>query len=254
MNTDSEDTTMIKLRSMADEDGNTQVFDISMAAAQISDLIRDAAGEPEDREDDDDDGDNAPLEIEVSRVKGPCLAKVVDFMIHHHEEKMKEIPTPLGGSSFNEVRLFFSFDGTVSAVATIRSFGNNAMDDCLWNTSILFRYHGSSNHNNDHPSSTIHSRKDHLRSNHAFLHTGHGPGMVPTVRQRRKPRRQQRHVVRFVDGREFHGDQGAPGPQLSQGDLSADRQDGRRNSGNFASAGIDPRGGSAGPHGAQVDL
>lgn len=103
MNTDSEDTTMIKLRSMADEDGNTQVFDISMAAARISDLIRDAAGEPEDREDDDDDVDNPPLEIEVARVKGPCLAKVVDFMIHHHEEKMKEIPTPLGGSSFNEV-------------------------------------------------------------------------------------------------------------------------------------------------------
>jgi S-phase kinase-associated protein 1 len=104
MNTDNDndETTMIKLRSMADEDGNTQVFDISMAAAKISDLIKDAAG-VDDREDDDDDDDETPLEIEVSRVKGPCLAKVVDFMKHHHEEKMKEIPTPLGGSSFNEV-------------------------------------------------------------------------------------------------------------------------------------------------------
>mmetsp|Transcript_3853 Transcript_3853/g.10111 ORF Transcript_3853/g.10111 Transcript_3853/m.10111 type:complete len:195 (+) Transcript_3853:103-687(+) len=107
MDNDNDETTMIKLRSMADDDGNTEVFDISMAAAKISDLIRDAAG-VEDREDDDDDDDDDaddenPLEIEVSRVKGPCLAKVVDFMKHHHEEKMKEIPTPLGGSSFNEV-------------------------------------------------------------------------------------------------------------------------------------------------------
>jgi len=102
MNTDNDETTMIKLRSMADEDGNTQVFDISMEAAQISDLIRDASGDPED-DDDDDDDDKVPLEIEISRVKGPCLAKVVDFMKHHHVEKMKEIPTPLGGSSFNEV-------------------------------------------------------------------------------------------------------------------------------------------------------
>lgn len=100
MNTDADDTTMIKLRSMPDEHGNTEVFDISLAAAQISDLIRDASGDP--AEDDDDDDDRPPLD--VLRVKGPCLAKVVDFMRHHHVEKMKEIPTPLGGSSFNEVR------------------------------------------------------------------------------------------------------------------------------------------------------
>lgn len=100
MNTDSDDNTIIRLRSMP-EDGNTQVFDISLSAARISDLIKDASGDPEDREDDEDD--NTPLEIEVSRVKGPCLALVVDFMKHHHVEKMKEIPTPLGGSSFNEV-------------------------------------------------------------------------------------------------------------------------------------------------------
>ena len=102
MNTDNDDTTMIKLKSMADENGKTEEFYISMAAAQISDLIKDASGDPDDQDDDDDD-DNKTVEIEVSRVKGPCLAKVVDFMKHHHEEKMKEIPTPLGGSTFNEV-------------------------------------------------------------------------------------------------------------------------------------------------------
>ena len=101
MNTDSDDTKMIKLRSMEDENGESKVFEISMAAARISDLIKDAAGDPEE---DDDDDDDKPIEIEVSRVKGPCLAKVVDFMKHHHEEAMKEIPTPLGGSNFNEVR------------------------------------------------------------------------------------------------------------------------------------------------------
>lgn len=103
MNVDAEEdtTTMIKLKSMADEDGNTQTFEILLAAAKISDLIKDAAGDRDD--DDDDDEDAAPLEIEIARVKGPCLSKVVDFMNHHHDEKMNEIPTPLGGSSFNEV-------------------------------------------------------------------------------------------------------------------------------------------------------
>ena len=108
MNTDaSTNDTMIRLTSMADENGETQVFEISKAAAQISDFIRDAAGEDDDAEDDDDDANATSIEIGVERVKGPCLAKVVDFMKHYHEEKMKEIPTPLGESSsgFDEVSI-----------------------------------------------------------------------------------------------------------------------------------------------------
>ena len=102
---------MIKLISAEDDStGESQVFEISLAAAGLSVLVVDAAGDVED-DDDDDDDDNArnkpPLEINISRVKGPCLAKVVDFMNHHHTDKMKAIPTPLGGSSFNEVSLFF---------------------------------------------------------------------------------------------------------------------------------------------------
>ena len=123
MNTDNDDTTMIKLKSMADENGKTEEFYISMAAAQISDLIKDASGDPDDQDDDDDD-DNKTVEIEVSRVKGPCLAKVVDFMKHHHEEKMKEIPTPLGGSTFNEVGFETHHRGLKSCNSIVR-FGLN---------------------------------------------------------------------------------------------------------------------------------
>jgi len=100
MNTDKDDATMIKLKSMPDENGKVEVFEISVAAAQISELVRDAAGEEHD---DDDDDNGEAIEIDISRVKGPCLAKVVGFMKHYHKEKMKEIPTPLGGNSFNEV-------------------------------------------------------------------------------------------------------------------------------------------------------
>lgn len=102
MNTDSEP--MIKLRSMPDEKGVSEVFEVSYAAAQISDLVKDATGDHED-DDEDDDGneDNTAREVDVPRVRAPCLKLVVDFMKHHHVERMKEIPTPLGGSSFNEV-------------------------------------------------------------------------------------------------------------------------------------------------------
>ena len=106
---------MIKLISAEDDStGESQVFEISLAAAGLSVLVVDAAGDVEDDDDDDDDDDDnarnkPPLEINISRVKGPCLAKVVDFMNHHHTDKMKAIPTPLGGSSFNEVSLFCLF-------------------------------------------------------------------------------------------------------------------------------------------------
>ncbi len=98
-----EETRIIKLRSMPDENGETQVFEIPYAAAMISDLVKDAIGDHEDEDDGDEEEENAVREVGVLRVKGPCLAKAVDFMKHHHIEKMKEIPTPLGGSSFNEV-------------------------------------------------------------------------------------------------------------------------------------------------------
>ena len=95
-----ESNIMLTLRSMPDENGDQRIFEVPFAAAKISDLIRDAAG------DEEQEGE-LPMEIEITRVKGDCLEKVVDFMKHYHQEKMKEIPTPLGGSTFNEVSELF---------------------------------------------------------------------------------------------------------------------------------------------------
>ena len=151
MNTDNDnDKTMIKLRSMADEDGNTQVFEISLKAAQISDLILNAHGD----DDDDDDDDDTPREIEVPRVKGNCLAKVVDFMKHHHVEKMKEIPTPLGGSSFDEVR---RHDHTLLAHGSFNSqsfFGScfvSSLEKWILNIESRSRYIGKCDDDDNDP-------------------------------------------------------------------------------------------------------
>jgi hypothetical protein len=96
---DINENKIVKLKSMPDENGDVRVFEVPYGAAQISELVRDSVGEIEN-----DEEDEMPLEVDVLRVKGDCLEKVVDFMKHFKEEKMKEIPTPLGGSSFNEVR------------------------------------------------------------------------------------------------------------------------------------------------------
>jgi hypothetical protein len=76
------------------------VFELTEKEGSIAQLIRDAT---EDNEEDE-------AEIEIERVGSECLKKVVDFMKHYAVEKMKEIPTPLGGSAFNEVR---KFDGAL---------------------------------------------------------------------------------------------------------------------------------------------
>lgn len=84
---EDEDDRIIKLKSK-----DEQVFELTADAASISDLVRDSLT---DAEDDDP--------IEILRVSSDCLEKVVEFLKHYKEENMKEIPTPLGGSSFNEI-------------------------------------------------------------------------------------------------------------------------------------------------------
>lgn len=92
------DNMIIRLKSMADENGNQREFEIKFGAAKLSELIKDSVGEEPDFD------NETSAEIDVPRVKGDCLEKVVDFLKHYSEEPMKEIPTPLGGSTFDEVR------------------------------------------------------------------------------------------------------------------------------------------------------
>ena len=82
-----------KIRLMSKDD---TVFEITAKEGKIAQLILDATDENDDEE----------AEIVIARVGPECLGKVVDFMKHYAVEKMKEIPTPLGGSTFNEVRRF----------------------------------------------------------------------------------------------------------------------------------------------------
>lgn len=79
-----------KIRLMSKDD---TVFEITAKEGKIAQLILDATDENDDEE----------AEIVIARVGPECLGKVVDFMKHYAVEKMKEIPTPLGGSTFNEV-------------------------------------------------------------------------------------------------------------------------------------------------------
>ena len=102
MDDSDRDNTVLHLKSMPDENGHQKEFEITLGAAKLSELIKDSTGLDDDDED-EDAANKKPIEIEIPRVKGDCLAKVVDFLKHYHEEPMKEIPTPLGGSSFNEV-------------------------------------------------------------------------------------------------------------------------------------------------------
>jgi hypothetical protein len=83
-----DENSIIRLKS---NDG--KVFEITELEGSISELIRDATEGNEDE----------VTEIEISRVNSECLEKVVNFMKHYAVEKMKEVPTPLGGSTFNEV-------------------------------------------------------------------------------------------------------------------------------------------------------
>jgi len=83
-----------------------QIYEISRSAAELSGLIQDSLPEQDD-EDDDDDGDdrmetNEP--IELIRVGGQCLGKVVEFLNHYDQEKLEEIPCPIVGHKFEEVR------------------------------------------------------------------------------------------------------------------------------------------------------
>jgi Skp1 family, tetramerisation domain len=73
-------------------------FILPMEAAKVAELVREALPE------EDEDPQGNIQKVDLIRVSTECLAKVVEFMKHHDQDPMKEIPTPLGGTAFDEVR------------------------------------------------------------------------------------------------------------------------------------------------------
>ena len=89
MSDDENEPTTVKLRANESE----RDFEISYKAAKLSELVRELATTSPD-------SSNA---IELSRVDEATLEKVVEFLIHHMEDPMNEIPCPLGGTMFREI-------------------------------------------------------------------------------------------------------------------------------------------------------
>lgn len=50
-----------------------------------------------------EDGGDEELKVDVIRVSGGCLEKVVNFLKHYKEEPMEEITMPLPGPTFEDV-------------------------------------------------------------------------------------------------------------------------------------------------------
>ena len=75
-----------------------QSFELAEEAAVLSKLVENTL------DDDEDEDESAPEPIHLPRVSSACLTQVVSFLNHHVEEPMTEIPIPLGGRTFAEVR------------------------------------------------------------------------------------------------------------------------------------------------------
>ena len=91
---------MVKLVSLDDCS-----FELPVKAAILSNLVKDM-GDSGDNDDDNNDNEETIVfrePIDLVRVRGEVLEKVVDFLKHYHEEPMLEIQIPLQGSSLEEV-------------------------------------------------------------------------------------------------------------------------------------------------------
>lgn len=89
MSDDENEPTTVKLRANDSE----RDFELSYRAAKVSDLVTELTAAAQS------DGSSF---IELTRVEEPTLAKVVEFLVHHLEDPMNEIPTPLETSTFDE--------------------------------------------------------------------------------------------------------------------------------------------------------
>lgn len=96
-------------------------FQISKSAAMHSIFIKDSLGFDDDGNNDSDDDndndiddndnhDNSTMEcslnsrnVDVLRVSGSCLEKVIEFLNHYSMDPMNEIMKPLDGNTFDEI-------------------------------------------------------------------------------------------------------------------------------------------------------
>mmetsp|Transcript_4278 Transcript_4278/g.11674 ORF Transcript_4278/g.11674 Transcript_4278/m.11674 type:complete len:204 (+) Transcript_4278:117-728(+) len=83
-----------------------QTFSLSVAAARQSELIANAFHLNDDSDDDNNDsvGANSTMDaFALPKIKGPCLALVVDFLEHHVRDPCPKVPYPLPASEFGSV-------------------------------------------------------------------------------------------------------------------------------------------------------
>jgi len=86
-----ESNSMIKLVSRDDQE-----FELPVATARLAKIVDNVF-------DDEDESATPPQRMDIIRVRGECLEKVIEYLKHYVEEPMKDIPMPLGGTSMQEV-------------------------------------------------------------------------------------------------------------------------------------------------------
>eukprot|EP01082_Thalassiosira_pseudonana_P003499 g3524.t1 g3524 contig12:2248609-2249297(+) len=72
-------------------------FELPYAAAILSQTVKDAQSCEDDEENEN------PDDVEIVKVESRCLEKVVEFLVHHLEEPLAEIKTPLEDNTFDGV-------------------------------------------------------------------------------------------------------------------------------------------------------
>jgi hypothetical protein len=90
---------VIRVRSADDVE-----FEIPIAAAKLSGLLRDSL--PEDIDEDSGPGIENMDPIDIARVGKNALGMVIEFLKHHCTEPFPEIPTPMQSQTFDDVRFF----------------------------------------------------------------------------------------------------------------------------------------------------
>ena len=107
-------------------------FVLPSSSASLSVLVCDALNIGEEADDNSDHGTSDVVDeqsmprMDMLKVKGDCLQKVVDFLRHYEIEPAIEVPVPLPAESLEEVsncRRLYGFDG-------VDTLGMKEKQDC----------------------------------------------------------------------------------------------------------------------------